>query len=264
MTRSICTIEGCGKPVVGRGWCGTHYARWKRHGSPTAFATPKEKRICSIDGCGNLQTSRGWCVKHYSRWLDHGTTSLNEMESGVCSVPGCGQGPIQGQGLCNTHYRRLRKHGSLTLVKTKPSPAYDFYKEVVVNFEADECLIWPFSKNGKGYATIHGGQVHRRLCEETYGPAPTAKHQAAHNCGRRDCVNRRHIRWATIAENAADKIQHGTYGVKLTLGEVNEIKRLLASSMTQKEIAKICAVSQSTVSHIATGKVWSWAISEAA
>jgi len=32
--KSICSIETCGKPVVVRGWCETHYGRWKRHGDP--------------------------------------------------------------------------------------------------------------------------------------------------------------------------------------------------------------------------------------
>lgn len=26
----ICSIDGCGKPHFGRGWCGAHYSRWKR------------------------------------------------------------------------------------------------------------------------------------------------------------------------------------------------------------------------------------------
>lgn len=31
---SICTIEGCGLPHKGRGWCMKHYFRWKRYGDP--------------------------------------------------------------------------------------------------------------------------------------------------------------------------------------------------------------------------------------
>ena len=32
--KSVCTIPGCGKSVVARGWCSAHYARWRNHGSP--------------------------------------------------------------------------------------------------------------------------------------------------------------------------------------------------------------------------------------
>jgi hypothetical protein len=30
----VCTIPDCGKPVMGRGWCNSHYLRWRRHGDP--------------------------------------------------------------------------------------------------------------------------------------------------------------------------------------------------------------------------------------
>jgi hypothetical protein len=33
---AVCTIPNCGKPVMGRGWCNSHYLRWRRNGSPTA------------------------------------------------------------------------------------------------------------------------------------------------------------------------------------------------------------------------------------
>jgi hypothetical protein len=31
---TACTIEGCPNPTNSRGLCGTHYARWRRHGNP--------------------------------------------------------------------------------------------------------------------------------------------------------------------------------------------------------------------------------------
>lgn len=30
----ICSIEGCGRAVDTKGWCGAHYMRWRRHGDP--------------------------------------------------------------------------------------------------------------------------------------------------------------------------------------------------------------------------------------
>lgn len=33
-TKPDCTIDGCGSPSLARGWCGKHYARWKRLGDP--------------------------------------------------------------------------------------------------------------------------------------------------------------------------------------------------------------------------------------
>lgn len=31
---STCKIDGCQKAARKRGWCETHYSRWKRHGDP--------------------------------------------------------------------------------------------------------------------------------------------------------------------------------------------------------------------------------------
>lgn len=43
-TKRICSIEGCGKPQIARGWCGTHYQRWKKHGNPLVVQTTVGKR----------------------------------------------------------------------------------------------------------------------------------------------------------------------------------------------------------------------------
>ncbi len=36
---SKCTVKGCDKPIHGRGFCATHWARWKKHGSPDIVTT---------------------------------------------------------------------------------------------------------------------------------------------------------------------------------------------------------------------------------
>lgn len=32
----VCTVPGCDLPCNARGWCSTHYHRWRRHGDPLA------------------------------------------------------------------------------------------------------------------------------------------------------------------------------------------------------------------------------------
>ncbi len=43
-----CKMDGCERRRAGRGLCGTHWARWRRHGDPTArprrYWTPREDR----------------------------------------------------------------------------------------------------------------------------------------------------------------------------------------------------------------------------
>lgn len=35
VAKAICSIDGCEKPRVGRGWCINHWMRWKDHSDPT-------------------------------------------------------------------------------------------------------------------------------------------------------------------------------------------------------------------------------------
>jgi hypothetical protein len=41
MARSICSVEGCDKPVDSRGWCAAHRARWRRYGDPLGGTPPR-------------------------------------------------------------------------------------------------------------------------------------------------------------------------------------------------------------------------------
>lgn len=143
-----------------------------------------------------------------------------------------------------------------------------FYNEVVLSYEGKGCLVWPFSRDTNGYGLLgRNGKVrpvHRLLCHDINGAPPTSNHQVAHSCGNRACVNPMHLRWATKAENEADKILHGTIArgeshgrADLSEGEVIEI-RSLRGRETQASIAKRFGISAPAVSRIQRGKSWAW------
>jgi hypothetical protein len=129
-----------------------------------------------------------------------------------------------------------------------------------MNFAGDECLIWPFSRNnGYGNFAIRGAQVyaHRAMCELVNGKAPPDKPQVRHLCGRRECVNPRHLTWGSRSENMLDRRHHGTANTwgsngKLTLAECEEI-RALKDYLTSPEIAMMFGVTPSTVRNIQLG-----------
>lgn len=144
-----------------------------------------------------------------------------------------------------------------------------FFDTVVLPYDGDECLLWPFS-DIKGYGQIRrNGRpqlVHRLVCEAHYGPPPTPAHHAAHSCGsgHLGCVAKRHIKWKTPSENEADKLAHGTAPrgekcgtSKLTNPEVKAIRRLKElTGLASDTIAKSFNVSRRTVDRIVSRDIW--------
>ena len=186
----------------------------------------------------------------------------------ICTIPNCDK-PHYARGLCGTHYQRWRIHGDpLFLKQAATGEPERYFREVVMAYEGDDCLTWPFGKNS-GYGIIwHDGRTHivsRLVCEEWRGPPPTPRHEAAHSCGKGHlvCVTKGHLSWKTPVENQADKIIHGTHNrgersgcAKLTASDVQEIRSL--SGLSKADIARQFGVSQSRVSLIINRKAWGW------
>lgn len=179
---------------------------------------------CSIDGCDRARYRRGWCSRHYQRWQAH-------------ADPLAG-GPYRGEVAAT-------------------------FKQLVT-IETDECVLWPHGQQGNGYGQINiGGRIQRThvlACEYHHGPKPSPKLEVAHSCGVRHCMNGRHLRWATIAENQADRVKHGTdnrgercASAKLTAPQVIEI---LASNERGIDLAARFGISQQTISSIRHHRTW--------
>ncbi|MGZ2449562.1 hypothetical protein ACVIRO_002316 [Rhizobium ruizarguesonis] len=189
--------------------------------------------------------------------------------SRICSIPKCGN-THYAKGYCNAHYKRLKKHGGPLAGGTSRGEPLRWILEVALHHTGDECLIWPFGKDGGGYGQIWiDGKVaitSRYICELVNGAPPTPEHEAAHSCGKghETCVSPIHMSWKTPAENAADRLIHGTHGrgersahAKLTESEAREILALKGIEK-QVNLAKRFMVSQMTISRIQAGRKWAW------
>ncbi len=134
-----------------------------------------------------------------------------------------------------------------------------------------ECIDWPFSRGSNGYGQVRVDgrlrNVSYLMCRERHGPPPTAKHQAAHSCGRGryGCVNLYHLDWKTPAANQADRLEHGTHNrgerqgsSKLSREQVIQIRELAAAAVMQKEIAAQFGVTPSCVQSIVSRENWRW------
>lgn len=164
----------------------------------------------------------------------------------LCSVNSCGKKAIK-RGWCNAHYLRWWKYGDPLNGGTPWGEAKRFLHDVVFAYEGDECLTWPFSKGNHGYGQIRvdGGLylVSRLACEEENGPPPSKDHEAAHSCGNGHlgCATRRHLRWATRAENRQDMVDHGRSNkgksFRFTRLKPQQIKTILSLVGTQPNAA---------------------------
>ncbi len=189
--------------------------------------------------------------------------------SRFCSVDGCEKG-IVARSFCELHYRRFKRAGDPLKGKNTHAELMAFYENVVLKHVGDECLIWPFGRYSNGYAqmTLKGkpGVVSRFVCIEENGAPPTQEHEAAHSCGKGHlgCVSRRHLRWATSAENKADRVEHGTSnrgmrngGCRLTQDQVSLIFRL-EGVRSSSQLAIEFGVSRTTIRKIHRGEKWGW------
>ncbi|MBX5131635.1 hypothetical protein HJB80_02870 [Rhizobium lentis] len=171
------------------------------------------------------------------------------------------------------HHERFRKYGDPNAVQrkgTKRGEVQEYFYSVVLPYDGVDCLIWPFTKNAKGYGMMlcddKYGLVTRFLCKETKGPPPTPKHEAAHSCGKGHlgCVAKRHLSWKTRVENQADRRVHGTDNrgekhtkVKISEAIAKEIFALKGLEL-QKETAARFGVKTNLVACIQSGKSWGW------
>ena len=190
----------------------------------------------------------------------------------ICSVKECDR-PSVGRDLCAKHYQRWRKYGDplVTLEAPKGVPLR-FIHEVVLSHNSNECLLWPYGLHGHGeddgYGVVKGEdgrtwRAHRYVCQLVHGAPPKLKLQAAHSCGKRLCVNPRHLRWDTQEGNWADRYIHGTHNrgelqglSKLTTDQVREIR--IAKGKFLRGLAEKYDVDHDTIVAVLSGRSWSW------
>lgn len=112
----------------------------------------------------------------------------------------------------------------------------------------------------EGYATHW--HVHRLVLTTFRGPAGQGQ-LSAHNNGVRADNRLGNLRWATQAQNVADKMLHGTHqaGSKHGRAKADElsiarVKKLLRSGKTLADTAAETAVSFNTVADVSRGRTW--------
>jgi hypothetical protein len=189
----------------------------------------------------------------------------------ICIVEGC-DGTARGHGYCQRHYTQWRRHGDPLHQKRryhKGMPAEERFKAYVEKgLGPKACWEWTGGKISTGYGMFHplpkqAILAHRYAYEQHRGPIPAGQF-VLHHCDNRSCVNPRHLFCGTQQANVDDMInkgrdrKRGPVGAKNHSAKITEVivRKIRASSMTAKILAKRYGVSVSLIHAVKQHRLW--------
>ena len=90
-----CSVDGCERPPAGRGLCGMHWQRWKKHGDPNYQRPARDERFWarvdkSAEGGCWLWTGTTFSTGYGALWVDGGQKLAHRLsyEMNVGPIPG--------------------------------------------------------------------------------------------------------------------------------------------------------------------------------
>jgi hypothetical protein len=109
-----CQAEGCQRPQNARGYCPSHYYRWRKLNGPA----------CSFEGCDRVafDMRRMLCPAHSLQFKTSGDLRPLRHKKPECSVEGCAR-TYWCQGYCRYHHYRWKANGDPLLVLRSPKGA---------------------------------------------------------------------------------------------------------------------------------------------
>lgn len=163
------------------------------------------------------------------------------------------------RGLCFPHYRQMQYAGRLDEFPTIRCFSIEsvMAKYTPTGLGDDECWEWMGCRKDTGYGQLTSGMrrhAAHRVALQLSGVRIPKGMNVLHSCDNPPCVNPRHLRVGTQAENSMDVAIRSRSGVrKLSDDDVREI-RSLRGKMTISEIARRFGVGKSQVARIHKGQ----------
>ena len=194
------------------------------------MAPPRLAEFCSVEGCGRKHDAKGYCQKHYKRWRLWGDPNVEKRN--------------YGKG---------------------DTPEQRFWSKVAITADPTRCWEWRGYVKPDGYGTLElqGKSIAAHRVAFYYAHHRHAELLVLHSCDNRRCVNPKHLREGTHAENTQDALDRGRWplgenrpSAKLTNDLVREIKQRLADGEPKTRLAARFGIAESTVFSIAVGRTW--------
>lgn len=117
----LCEVDGCNEKHVSKGYCRTHYYRFKRYGNPLEVKEVQSKNgdgSCKVSGCAKVHQGHGYCKMHLYRFQKYGDALKVQTFPEYCKVKDCGE-KHYGKGYCSLHHTRWKTHGDPSVVMIK-------------------------------------------------------------------------------------------------------------------------------------------------
>ena len=162
-------------------------------------------------------------------------------------------------------------------VPVRRNDEFSFWARVDRISSPNGCWHWTGGKKPNGYGCISFQSkrwLTHRLAYFLSNKIHPGDMFVCHSCDQPSCCNPSHLFLGSNSDNIIDatkkgrhkcnfkddrieRVQSGVYpSQKLTVENVNDIKTLLSSGMTHKDIAKIFCVSRPTITCINSGRTW--------
>jgi len=136
-----CTVDGCNKKHMGRGYCQKHLYQINKYGK---IKEPiKYEPICKVENCDGKHFQKGYCQKHFTQVRTHGKIKETVKHPSICTVDGCND-DHKGHGYCNRHLKQIQQYGHIRRTMYDPN---------TFEFKDNDCLIGLFDKDGKKTGT---------------------------------------------------------------------------------------------------------------
>lgn len=175
MPKGTCTIEGCERPLKGRGFCNTHLERLRKHGTTDLIV--RSPQSCGVPGCERPFHAKGYCSAHIGRLERYGDLRIDV--------------PVGGVSWQERFWAKVNKEGALSEYRPDLGPCWEW-------------LAVLSEPKPMGYGRFFFGKVSRPAHQLAYelliGPIPEGL-ELDHLCRVRHCVNPAHLEPVTQGEN---------------------------------------------------------------
>jgi DNA-directed RNA polymerase specialized sigma54-like protein len=152
---------------------------------------------------------------------------------------------VSDDGQCVSHWRRVNH--AWVIVADRP-------KAIKQTRNTNGYIMVRLNKDGRQRLR----SLHLVMLESFCGPRPSGM-EGRHLDDNKENNHLSNLAWGTKSVNMRERTLHGRDGVsKLTPYMVHKVRHLLDLGMTQKAIAIRLHLNQATISHIKTGKSWSY------